>query len=42
MQFPQVGVSLYVLAPGEPIGMYHDTVDEAAPQAWRRRRAGDD
>jgi uncharacterized cupin superfamily protein len=23
MEFPQVGVSLYVLAPGEPIGMYH-------------------
>jgi uncharacterized cupin superfamily protein len=22
-EFPQVGVSLYVLAPGEPIGMYH-------------------
>ena len=23
IEFPQVGVSLYVLAPGEPIGMYH-------------------
>jgi uncharacterized cupin superfamily protein len=22
-EFPQVGVSLYVLGPGEPIGMYH-------------------
>ena len=22
-EFPQLGVSLYVLAPGEPIGMYH-------------------
>jgi uncharacterized cupin superfamily protein len=22
-EFPQIGVSLYVLAPGEPIGMYH-------------------
>jgi uncharacterized cupin superfamily protein len=21
--FPQVGITLYVLAPGEPIGMYH-------------------
>src|SRR5439155_23786125 len=23
LEFPQVGVGLYVLAPGEPIGMYH-------------------
>jgi uncharacterized cupin superfamily protein len=23
VEFPQVGVSLFVLAPGEPIGMYH-------------------
>jgi uncharacterized cupin superfamily protein len=26
--FPQVGVSLYVLAPGEPIGMYHWEADQ--------------
>ncbi len=26
--FPQVGVSLYVLAPGEPIGMYHWESDQ--------------
>jgi uncharacterized cupin superfamily protein len=23
VEFPQIGVSLFVLAPGEPIGMYH-------------------
>jgi uncharacterized cupin superfamily protein len=23
VEFPQIGVSLYVLGPGEPIGMYH-------------------
>ena len=28
MEFPQVGVSLYVLAPGEPIGMYHWEADQ--------------
>jgi len=27
-EFPQVGVSLYVLAPGEPIGMYHWEADQ--------------
>jgi uncharacterized cupin superfamily protein len=26
--FPQVGVSLFVLAPGEPIGMYHWETDQ--------------
>jgi hypothetical protein len=26
--FPQVGVSLFVLAPGEPIGMYHWESDQ--------------
>jgi uncharacterized cupin superfamily protein len=26
--FPQVGVSLFVLAPGEPIGMYHWEADQ--------------
>ena len=26
--FPQVGVSLYVLGPGEPIGMYHWEADQ--------------
>jgi uncharacterized cupin superfamily protein len=26
--FPQVGVQLYVLAPGEPIGMYHWEADQ--------------
>jgi uncharacterized cupin superfamily protein len=26
--FPQVGVSIYVLAPGEPIGMYHWEADQ--------------
>ena len=26
--FPQLGVSLYVLAPGEPIGMYHWEADQ--------------
>lgn len=26
--FPQVGVSLYVLAPGEPMGMYHWEADQ--------------
>jgi uncharacterized cupin superfamily protein len=26
--FPQVGVSLYVLEPGEPIGMYHWEADQ--------------
>jgi uncharacterized cupin superfamily protein len=28
MYFPQVGVSLFVLAPGEPIGMYHWEADQ--------------
>src|ERR1700693_1022579 len=28
MEFPQVGLSLYVLAPGEPIGMYHWEADQ--------------
>ena len=28
LEFPQVGVSLYVLAPGEPIGMYHWEADQ--------------
>jgi len=28
MEFAQVGVSLYVLAPGEPIGMYHWEADQ--------------
>jgi uncharacterized cupin superfamily protein len=27
-EFPQVGVSLFVLAPGEPIGMYHWEADQ--------------
>ena len=27
-EFPQVGISLYVLAPGEPIGMYHWEADQ--------------
>ena len=27
-EFPQVGISLFVLAPGEPIGMYHSEADE--------------
>ena len=27
-EFPQVGVSLYVLPPGEPIGMYHWEADQ--------------
>jgi uncharacterized cupin superfamily protein len=27
-RFPQVGISLYVLAPGEPIGMYHWEADQ--------------
>ena len=27
-EFPQVGVSLYVLGPGEPIGMYHWEADQ--------------
>jgi uncharacterized cupin superfamily protein len=26
--FPQIGVSLFVLAPGEPIGMYHWEADQ--------------
>ncbi len=26
--FPQVGISLYVLAPGEPMGMYHWEADQ--------------
>jgi uncharacterized cupin superfamily protein len=26
--FPQIGISLYVLAPGEPIGMYHWEADQ--------------
>jgi uncharacterized cupin superfamily protein len=26
--FPQVGISLYVLGPGEPIGMYHWEADQ--------------
>jgi uncharacterized cupin superfamily protein len=28
MDFPQLGVNLVVLAPGEPIGMYHLEVDQ--------------
>jgi uncharacterized cupin superfamily protein len=28
MSFPQVGISLFVLAPGEPIGMYHWEADQ--------------
>jgi quercetin dioxygenase-like cupin family protein len=28
MDFPQVGVNLFVLAPGEPIGMYHREADQ--------------
>ena len=27
-EFPQVGVNLFVLAPGEPIGMYHWEADQ--------------
>jgi uncharacterized cupin superfamily protein len=27
-EFPQLGVSLYVLAPGEPMGMYHWEADQ--------------
>jgi uncharacterized cupin superfamily protein len=27
-EFPQLGISLYVLAPGEPIGMYHWEADQ--------------
>jgi uncharacterized cupin superfamily protein len=27
-RFPQVGISLFVLAPGEPIGMYHWEADQ--------------
>jgi uncharacterized cupin superfamily protein len=27
-EFPQVGVSLFVLAPGEPMGMYHWEADQ--------------
>jgi uncharacterized cupin superfamily protein len=27
-RFPQLGISLYVLAPGEPIGMYHWEADQ--------------
>jgi uncharacterized cupin superfamily protein len=27
-EFPQIGISLYVLAPGEPIGMYHWEADQ--------------
>ena len=27
-EFPQLGVSLYVLGPGEPIGMYHWEADQ--------------
>jgi uncharacterized cupin superfamily protein len=26
--FPQIGINLYVLAPGEPIGMYHREADQ--------------
>ena len=29
-EFPQVGVSLFVLGPGEPIGMYHWEADQEA------------
>ncbi len=28
IEFPQVGISLFVLAPGEPIGMYHWEADQ--------------
>jgi uncharacterized cupin superfamily protein len=28
MDFPQVGISLYVLEPGEPMGMYHWEADQ--------------
>jgi uncharacterized cupin superfamily protein len=28
VEFPQVGISLFVLAPGEPIGMYHWEADQ--------------
>ncbi|MGH3046027.1 MAG: cupin domain-containing protein [Gaiellaceae bacterium] len=28
MDFPQVGINLFVLAPGEPIGMYHWEADQ--------------
>ena len=28
VEFPQVGVSLFVLSPGEPIGMYHWEADQ--------------
>ena len=27
-EFPQVGINLYVLAPGEPMGMYHWEADQ--------------
>jgi hypothetical protein len=27
-EFPQVGVNLFVLAPGEPMGMYHWEADQ--------------
>src|ERR687897_463940 len=27
-EFPQVGINLFVLAPGEPIGMYHWEADQ--------------
>jgi uncharacterized cupin superfamily protein len=27
-EFPQVGVSLFVLEPGEPIGLYHWEADQ--------------
>jgi uncharacterized cupin superfamily protein len=28
VEFPQVGISLFVLAPGEPMGMYHWEADQ--------------
>jgi uncharacterized cupin superfamily protein len=28
VEFPQVGISLFALAPGEPIGMYHWEADQ--------------
>jgi uncharacterized cupin superfamily protein len=28
IEFPQVGINLYVLAPGEPMGMYHREADQ--------------
>ena len=38
MDFPQLGVDLLVLAPGEPIGMYHLEADRTTSWSWPARR----